>query len=161
MSTKDRSIVIALAGRKSVSLLSLAEEYARELSRLAGSSDSRAILRRFAKYLKRPWRRRRDMFVLTAHDATDVAGFLCARIRGHTEKIGVIDDVYVRKDLRRMGIARTLVATALEKLREHGARRIFTEVLASNTPGENLMRSMGLVAASTTFCLDTERETRT
>lgn len=46
---------------------------------------------------------------------------------------------------RRLGLGRTLVAQVCESSRRRGARRVFLEVRASNTPARTLYQSVGFM----------------
>ncbi len=78
-----------------------------------------------------------------------VEGFLVARKAGDEAEILTLA---VHPDCRRAGLARTLVETAIARLRAAGAARLFLEVDEANAPARALYRSFGAVEVGRRRC---------
>jgi GNAT superfamily N-acetyltransferase len=56
-----------------------------------------------------------------------------------------LEDLYVRAEARRGGLGRALVEAALERAREHGARRVELDVNEDNAPARALYEACGFL----------------
>lgn len=61
----------------------------------------------------------------------------------HERARGRIEDTWVRPEHRRSGIARALVASALEWIRSRGAARVILQVARRNDAGQAFWRELG------------------
>jgi len=75
-----------------------------------------------------------------AEHRTDVVGYILARISGRE---GEILDLAVLPRARRQGIARDLLGTVSEALREAGVQEVYLEVRESNQPAIALYQAEG------------------
>ena len=72
-----------------------------------------------------------------------VQGFLIVRSAGDEAEILTLA---VDPSHRRQGLARALLAAAIDSLRKAGAKRLFLEVDEANEPARGLYQSLGAVA---------------
>lgn len=89
-----------------------------------------------------------DSCVLVADDGGDIAGYVYVALEPLSWKelrgpAGFIHDVAVREDARRAGIARQLLAAAIDWLREQGAPRVILWTAAPNEAAQRLFRGLG------------------
>lgn len=78
-----------------------------------------------------------DAFCLVSGAPGDVRGYVCASVHDqgvNDFRSGRLDELYVREDCRRQGIATTLVRAAVKELRSRDAW-IFTVEVPTNWPG--------------------------
>lgn len=90
----------------------------------------------------------KDCVVLIAEKDGQFAGFI--RAEADTiqpwfkhNKILWLDDIYVKEEFRREGVARSLVQQAEQAAREKGIKRVQSRVYVFNKPIQELLRSMG------------------
>jgi ribosomal-protein-alanine N-acetyltransferase len=80
----------------------------------------------------------------TGAQAADIQGFVVARaIAGEAE----ILTLAVRPDMRRRGLARSLIAAVCTRAVDHGARVLWLEVAVDNSAALALYQSLGFEAA--------------
>lgn len=86
---------------------------------------------------------RPDGLVLVAERAESlgaVLGFVAAQVLGEEAEI---QNLAIRADHRRHGVARRLIETLHRRLAGRGVNRVFLEVRVSNLPARNLYRVLG------------------
>ena len=81
-------------------------------------------------------------------------GFALAYLKEGTR--GFVSDVYVRPEARRRGLARGLVHTAVQRLREQGARTVELEVMASNHDARGIYARWGFTEVQLELVADAE-----
>lgn len=87
----------------------------------------------------------------------EVAGYVWTKFeRRPDESIGFIAMIGIRPEHRRRGLARSLLGTAIRRLRDRGAGVIRLEVDQSNKPARRLYRDMGFRRISDTLWLERE-----
>jgi len=89
-----------------------------------------------------------DSCVLVADDGGEIAGYVYVALEPLSWKelrgpAGFIHDVAVAEGARRGGIARQLLAAAIDWLREHGAPRVILWTAAPNEAAQRLFRDLG------------------
>ena len=72
----------------------------------------------------------------------DIVGFALARLRGR--RLGLLTDLYVRRDARRSGVAAALVLEAADRLAAAGAVHLDLEVQAGNADALSVYKRWGL-----------------
>jgi ribosomal protein S18 acetylase RimI-like enzyme len=107
----------------------------------------------FAEYLPPPYRAieleqelaevediaRKDIALLAEEDGKPI-GFALARPR---EGTGYISDLFVREDARRLGVAKALLAAAVEALRAQGLSHVTVNVDEKNAPARAVYDRLG------------------
>ncbi len=63
----------------------------------------------------------------------------------HGALCGHIDDLYVKPESRRQGVARTLVSELVRECEKRNCKALFVEVGEENTPALRLYREFGIV----------------
>jgi ribosomal protein S18 acetylase RimI-like enzyme len=89
-----------------------------------------------------------DSCVFVADSAGEIAGYVYVALEPLSWKelrgpAGFIHDIAVREDARRGGIAKQLLAAAIDWLREHGAPRVILWTAAPNEAAQNLFHDLG------------------
>lgn len=89
-----------------------------------------------------------DSCVFVADDDGQTVGYVYAGLEPLSWKelrgpAGFIHDVAVNEDARRGGVARQLLAAAIDWLREHGAPRVILWTAAPNEAAQRLFRDLG------------------
>ncbi|MDP9192812.1 MAG: GNAT family N-acetyltransferase [Acidobacteriota bacterium] len=89
-----------------------------------------------------------DDCVFVADDDGAIAGYVYAGLEPLSWKelrgpAGFIHDVAVHEDARRGGVAKQLIAAAIDWLREHGAPRVILWTAAPNEAAQRLFRDLG------------------
>ena len=89
-----------------------------------------------------------DSCILVADDGGDIAGYVYVALEPLSWKelrgpAGFIHDVAVAEGARRSGLARQLLAAAIDWLREHGAPRVILWTAAPNEAAQRLFRDLG------------------
>jgi ribosomal protein S18 acetylase RimI-like enzyme len=91
-----------------------------------------------------------DMVCLVAEDdAGELAGFLVACVKDSpaifsSRRMGEVWDLLVRGPHRGRGVGKTLVAAALDALRDRGAEGVILHVALDNPEAVGLYRALGL-----------------
>jgi ribosomal protein S18 acetylase RimI-like enzyme len=85
----------------------------------------------------------------------DIVGFALARLRGR--RLGVLTDLYVRRDARRNGVAAALVLEAADALAAAGAVHLDLEVQAGNADARTVYKRWGLTEEVLTLGAPVER----
>jgi ribosomal protein S18 acetylase RimI-like enzyme len=85
----------------------------------------------------------------------DIAGFALARLRG--PRLGVLADLYVKRDARRGGVAAALVLAAADAVAATGAVHLDLEVQAGNAGARAVYKRWGLSEETLTLGAPIER----
>jgi len=90
----------------------------------------------------------KDVVVFVAERAGTVVGYVYAALEPPSwkelrEMAGFIHDVVVEDSSRRVGIASSLVETAIDWLRAHGAPRVILWTAEQNSAAQNLFSRLG------------------
>lgn len=62
-----------------------------------------------------------------------------------TTRIWILNDLYVIRDVRRLGVARNLIRHAMEWARSRGAVRLILETATDNIPAKTLYEDLGWI----------------
>jgi ribosomal protein S18 acetylase RimI-like enzyme len=78
----------------------------------------------------------------------DVAGFMLSRVRRVPEYwggvlVGVLSDMWVAPEARRLGVGRELSRLAINWLREQGTHSVELQIVTDNTASLNLYETLG------------------
>lgn len=97
--------------------------------------------------------------VATPEDSDTPIGFLLATTERELplytlKTYGFVQDVYVAPAYRNEGIARQLVALAVEAFKEQGVTQIRADVAHPNVPAQNLFARASFRSSSTTYLLE-------
>lgn len=89
-----------------------------------------------------------DGCIFVADDDGEIAGYVYVALEPPSWKelrgpAGFIHDVAVHEGARRGGIAKQLLAAAIDWLREHGAPRVILWTAAPNEAAQSLFRDLG------------------
>ena len=119
--------------------------FEREIACLSFPEDPILDLSYHYHKLQRAMRSEPDgMVVLTLEE--DVVGWLWMTTKislATKERYGVLRSIYVREDLRRQGLAKSLVQYCLRYFDSRGIHRIVSKVHHENEPALALMRRIG------------------
>ena len=119
--------------------------FEREIACLSFPEDPILDLRYHHEKLQRAMKAEPDgMVVLTLEE--DVVGWLWMSTKislATKERYGVLRSIYVREDLRRQGLAKSLVQYCLRYFDSRGMQRIVAKVHHENEPALGLMRRIG------------------
>jgi|Deesub1362B_J571_1020462.scaffolds.fasta_scaffold00355_17 ribosomal-protein-alanine N-acetyltransferase len=81
-----------------------------------------------------------SILLVATREDREVLGYICA---SHVAEVAEIKDIAVREDIRRRGIGKALLKSALERLKTLGCKEVFLEVRVSNIAARRLYEAMG------------------
>jgi [ribosomal protein S18]-alanine N-acetyltransferase len=123
----------------------------------AGAEDVPALLELERRSFSHPWTvrhfrdaladERTDVLVLRAREGAATVVVAYCVVQTVVDEAH-IHDLAVRDDLRRQGLARALLAVALDRAAAQGARQAYLEVRQSNWAAVHLYRSLGFEVVS-------------
>jgi ribosomal protein S18 acetylase RimI-like enzyme len=96
-----------------------------------------------------------DQHAFLAEDAEEPVG--CVYAATPSDDYGFVFGLYVRPAARRRGLARLLMRTVAEALRDEGRRYIVLSVDTPNTAARSLYDDLGFTDAARTLRADVER----
>jgi GNAT superfamily N-acetyltransferase len=116
--------------------------------RLANDSYLPSLGRLGALLLEKHYLKEKDVVVFVAERAGAIVGYVYAGLEPTSWKelrdmAGFIHDVVVEDSSRRLGIASSLVETATDWLRAHGAPRVMLWTAEQNPAAQNLFSQLG------------------
>ena len=135
--------------------------YERELACLAFPDDPILDLEYHYEKLKRALRTEPDgMVVLTLEE--EVVGWLWMTMKvslATRERYGVLRSIYVREDLRRQGLSKSLGQYCVRYFRSRGIHRVVAKVHHDNTEAAGMLKALGFELMHLTFeCRGPARE---
>jgi GNAT superfamily N-acetyltransferase len=94
--------------------------------------------------------RPRSTRLVAYHNGDKTAiGFLC--LKENTDKLYLIEDVFVDPNYRKMGVANRLLNYATAFAKENGAKKIHLNVYTTNTNAINLYKKLGFIEIGRTI----------
>ncbi|MBU0457357.1 MAG: GNAT family N-acetyltransferase [Nanoarchaeota archaeon] len=94
------------------------------------------------------WVKSSNDILLVAEDKTQIIGFLLSMVHKHS-KSAIIENLYVKKEYRKIGMGRNLVEECLSRLKKKGINDVWAEINQRNRNAINFFKTIGFIKGYT------------